>query len=465
MEGVFITTDYAKQQLQAVAGEQITGVPIHPGSIREPPAFTDFNFSDIFRSNPVVDYTNVAANLKKDIATLNTYFYSSTQEYDALDILITLNVSTDKDTGDFVTISLDDLYMLNAWRSYENRLAMNSTLLYMTVGQSIDTTGKQPIKLLSKYIVICEYLRGFMDTIPYIVQGLDEYKNVEKQKWMTWDIWYDMFTISQRRYYDMKGVTAANIEEMRKTLIYTIQPEKTDVSYYIETVVNRALQTGSHLNADGWRADLEYARLVKGALINVNLRVVWASADPFASADTEARLNKQIWDSIKPYVSSFIKRKFEMNPNLTGFTASEVAQEYVRARKLFSNILLEYHEFTVCKEVEMVEFEVIYRLSNDGVFPWLVNGKPIDGLDVITLVRALRWSSFKHQFAAVVGKRMMTERLIQSGRTNIVEHHRSSAWAEREYVGMYNMMEAGAVLMKVSIADVLQRTKYLSMAP
>jgi hypothetical protein len=467
MEGVFVTTDYARRQLQAVADEDTIGVPIHPESFREPPAVTNWDFRDIFRRTPVVDNTDVPANLTTDIRTLNRYFANVDTEYNASNILITLNLDNRLNTLQPTTITLADLYVINSWRSYEDNKAMNNTLLLMTLDQTLDTTNTniQPIKLLSRYIIICEYLRGFMDTLPYMVKGLEDYQNVLKQKWITWDVWYDMFRKAQKPYRVVGGSTVNGEEQLLQLILYVLQPEKTDVSYYTETVVNRALKNGSHLNADGWRADLEYAKLVKGALINVNLRVVWGSADPFASADTEARLSKQIWDSVKPYVSAFIKRKFELNPSLTTFTATEVAQEYVRARKLFSNILLEHNHFTVCKEVEMVEFEVIYRLSNDGVFPWLVNGKPTDGLDVITLVRALRWSSFKHQFAAVVGKRMMTERLIQSGRTNIVEHHRSSAWAEREYVGMYNMMEAGAVLMKVSIADVLQRTNTFSMVP
>eukprot|EP00283_Hemiselmis_rufescens_P020448 CAMPEP_0173455428 /NCGR_PEP_ID=MMETSP1357-20121228/54248_1 /TAXON_ID=77926 /ORGANISM="Hemiselmis rufescens, Strain PCC563" /LENGTH=85 /DNA_ID=CAMNT_0014422553 /DNA_START=134 /DNA_END=387 /DNA_ORIENTATION=- len=85
----------------------------------------------------------------------------------------------------------------------------------------------------------------------------------------------------------------------------------------------------------------------------------------------------------------------------------------------------------------MCEIRVLQRLSNDGVFPWLLDRKTHSGgvPEPMRLCFLLRRSEvFRYQFASTVGKRLLSERLLMQSRSNMLEHHRSANWAEQEYL-------------------------------
>lgn len=90
----------------------------------------------------------------------------------------------------------------------------------------------------------------------------------------------------------------------------------------------------------------------------------------------------------------------------------------------------------------MVESMVLARLHADGVFPWLGAAGGRSTLRLCFVMR--RHDAFKYSFAAAVGKRMASERLLSSNRASIIEHHRSASWAEREYMSLYRHMSANA---------------------
>lgn len=49
---------------------------------------------------------------------------------------------------------------------------------------------------------------------------------------------------------------------------------------------------------------------------------------------------------------------------------------------------------------------------------------------------------FRHQMAQAVGKRLLSCRTLSSQRAQIVEHHRTAAWSEREYAALFELMRA-----------------------
>lgn len=51
-----------------------------------------------------------------------------------------------------------------------------------------------------------------------------------------------------------------------------------------------------------------------------------------------------------------------------------------------------------------------------------------------------RTPGLRELFAAAVGKRMMSERLISTARGSILEHHRSADWAEKAYSNLFAML-------------------------
>jgi len=87
----------------------------------------------------------------------------------------------------------------------------------------------------------------------------------------------------------------------------------------------------------------------------------------------------------------------------------------------------------------MTEIMVLERLAQDDVFPWYREPEKIEPLELCFIMR--RHPSFRYQFANTVGKRLLSERLISTSRSQIIEHHRSANWAEREYRALFAIMK------------------------
>lgn len=68
-----------------------------------------------------------------------------------------------------------------------------------------------------------------------------------------------------------------------------------------------------------------------------------------------------------------------------------------------------------------------------------------------------RTPELRQQFAATVGKRLLSERLISSSRANMMEHHRSAQWAEREYLAMLALMKSDGARIFTSKLPVLMK--------
>jgi hypothetical protein len=61
---------------------------------------------------------------------------------------------------------------------------------------------------------------------------------------------------------------------------------------------------------------------------------------------------------------------------------------------------------------------------------------------------------FRYAFAAAVGKRYYSERIISSSKSTIIEHHRSVQWAEKEYVTLYTLVRQNqSTLRKAFVED------------
>jgi hypothetical protein len=336
-----------------------------------------------------------------------------------------------------IWITLRGLMLLHEFHGYIDAWHMQKALEF--IAQNDDNPiegGAIKYQFLSFYTDICLYVRGVFSV--YSFKGRWEDTLTNPYEILNWSQWC-LKVLKYRNELDLETTSHSYILLVKEladiALPATVWVSNTPVPETFEKQI--------------WQKELEYAKLVKGALINVNIRIVWGPTNPTTTIDSEAELKKVAWESVSSHMEKYINMRAHHG---YGIASASLTKELLRYKAEVIDSLFQKDEYVVTSEVQMVEFEVIYRLSNDGVFPWLENGKPVAGHDMKTLVQALRWSDFRYQFASVVGKRMMTERLIQSGRTNIVEHHRSSAWAEREYTCMCQMMDSNVDMMNKAIA-------------
>lgn len=114
-------------------------------------------------------------------------------------------------------------------------------------------------------------------------------------------------------------------------------------------------------------------------------------------------------------------------------------------KRVMKEIWEESKSYRISDTVHMTEMQVLGRLCRDGVLPQfedpdLIMNKKLDPLHICFLFR--RHEVLRNQFAATVGRRMMTERaVVASGKSNIMEHHRTVQWAEKEYIAMVQLVQ------------------------
>lgn len=62
-----------------------------------------------------------------------------------------------------------------------------------------------------------------------------------------------------------------------------------------------------------------------------------------------------------------------------------------------------------------------------------------------------RHEVLRNQFAATVGKRMVTEKTQLTNKTSITEHHRTVRWSEREYILLLDLVQNNSALIDAEL--------------
>lgn len=169
--------------------------------------------------------------------------------------------------------------------------------------------------------------------------------------------------------------------------------------------------------------DLEYAHLVKGAMVNTDLRVVWAPEDEsfLPRVDDEAFLNV-MWNFIKKMVDDGLAAD---RNRWTAGDAQIMAGRIKYVKEVMRQAWVKSQNFQLSKEVVMAEDDILARLKEEQ--PFIHNKEQLDAKEF------RKNAGIKKRWASAVGKRMLTQRLATRGRVSIMEHQRSAAWAEAEY--------------------------------
>lgn len=199
------------------------------------------------------------------------------------------------------------------------------------------------------------------------------------------------------------------------------------------------------------RKDEEYAKFVKGAMVNGSISVVWTPADEMENSKID---DESFTDVMWTYLRGYVKK---LGAESVGDEGRDPSRNYLanmikKVKSQMKHVWSDAQNFGVSNEVFMVEVEVVHRLLTDraltrppaggGVSHWIE--------DCIRFMR--RDDRIRYQFASCVGKRILTERVISRGRTSIIEHHRSVSWGEREYKALYTLV----VSLKSAVATGVQ---------
>lgn len=114
-------------------------------------------------------------------------------------------------------------------------------------------------------------------------------------------------------------------------------------------------------------------------------------------------------------------------------------------KRVMKEIWEESKSYRVSDAVHMTEKQILARLHRDGLLPLygdaqFLNRKGMDQLHFCFLFR--RHPMLRNQFAAAVGKRMTSEKIIHTGKNSIMEHHRTVQWSENEYICLAQLVRA-----------------------
>ena len=81
----------------------------------------------------------------------------------------------------------------------------------------------------------------------------------------------------------------------------------------------------------------------------------------------------------------------------------------------------------------------------------LLKAKGLDPLHICFLFR--RHEILRNQFAATVGKRMVTEKTQLTSKTSIMDHHRTVRWSEREYILLLDLVQNNSGIIDAEIRN------------
>ena len=154
-----------------------------------------------------------------------------------------------------------------------------------------------------------------------------------------------------------------------------------------------------------------------------------------------------------------------------GVVHSDSSNDEQDIKRVMKEIWEESKSYRISDAVHMTEKQILARLHRDGLLP-LYNGSNLqwtkgaekermDQLHFVFLFRrqALflfcmlclnaddkltprRHDALRNQFAAAVGKRMTSEKIIHTGKNSIMEHHRTVQWSENEYITLAQLVGA-----------------------
>lgn len=212
--------------------------------------------------------------------------------------------------------------------------------------------------------------------------------------------------------------------------------------------------------------DKYYANLVSGAAVSIRLDVVWVSTeDTDFSALDGARHSRMVWEIYRDVfdISIFGEWKRRKNdaekneryvpnegniaesrrpndakkPKIDKKQISKVSQEIQSIKKYLDRLWEFSRVCRVSDSVQMTEIEIIRRLHADKGIQLPKNQ---DMLRICFIMR--RDTEIRYHFAAAVGKRLFSLKLVSSQRAQLVEHHRAAKWAEEQYRKLYIFMKS-----------------------
>lgn len=172
----------------------------------------------------------------------------------------------------------------------------------------------------------------------------------------------------------------------------------------------------------------------------MSMKLVWVPDDE----DEHSRLDKESYGKIMWKVMDKIFAQLQSTSTMnTGEMIYSTAVLMRDVKRALTNVWEEAKSFRISNEVHMVESSVLDRLGRDGLFPWVRDPK-LEGYKFYMCLAMRRDKVFQYGFASVVGKRYLSERIISANRVQIIDHHRTTSWAEREYLSFANLVKQEA---------------------
>lgn len=305
----------------------------------------------------------------------------------------------------------------------------------------------------------------------------DARKAVNETKFL--EVMQDQSTEDRRNLRDWLGivftdsnVTFANYQAFKEKMMHTTKPEQSFRRFHEWA----GIYEGKYqVSAIAQQLDSYYAKLVKGAMTNTNIDVVWVPNDESEHSlmDSE-QFNKYLWEALQsflnitPYIEmpippsaaasngrsrnrepgnaqNVVARAMRLGISPAGQIQMDI-EKIKSVKRALKDIWEESRTFRISNEIHMIECMVLHRLKADGVFPWIETSTTIstNTSNSISMLKACfllrRDKLLRYQFAAVVGKRAISERLISSSRNSIINHHRTVNWAEQEYAGFRSLV-------------------------
>ena len=177
----------------------------------------------------------------------------------------------------------------------------------------------------------------------------------------------------------------------------------------------------------------QYASLVKGNLTNSSMSVVWQPTVG-GGIDTidQEQFSTVMWSGIEKFVTKYVEtnmRDLSRDKNTAERAGRRLAERIAMVRSQMKDIWYRTFQYSVSSEVNAIEHDIVQRAEREmNKQEWNSNDIQMFINDFLRMDRR-----YKNVFAAAVGKRLLTQRLISRGRTSIMEHHRSVNWAESAY--------------------------------
>jgi hypothetical protein len=211
-------------------------------------------------------------------------------------------------------------------------------------------------------------------------------------------------------------------------------------------ILNRQADIVPSHHREALALDAYYAKLVKGAAVNVAMKLVWVPDDE----DEHSRLDKDayqkiMWDVMNSVFNGVSKDEAMV---LKGDVVYNTAIQMREIKRALTDVWEEAKNFRISNEVHMTEISVLERLCRDGVFHWL-HARNVQEHRMRVCFMMRRSPSLRYAFASVVGKRFLSERIISANRVQIIEHHRTVSWAEREYMALVELLRRNAGQVKI----------------